>query len=84
MAALEINADIYRSLSVIAEDESLLKKAAKALRKLASQKMDETLMAEKDFFANVEEAQKQIKNGKCKKMLQSENLDDFLKRNGYV
>lgn len=84
MAVLEINADIYRSLSVIAEDESLLKKAAKALRKLASQKMDETLMSEKDFFANVEEAQKQIKNGKCKKMLQSENLDDFLKRNGYV
>lgn len=84
MAVLEINADIYKSLSVIAEDESLLKKAAKALRKLASQKMDETLMAEKDFFANVEEAQKQIKNGKCKKMLQSENLEHFLKRNGYV
>jgi hypothetical protein len=41
-------------------------------------------MTEKDFFAGIDEAKKQIKSGKCKKMLQNENLDDFLARNGYV
>ena len=62
----------------------LLRKAAKALKKLASQKSDETLMTENDFFVRIDEAKKQIKSGKCKKMLQNENLDDFLARNGYV
>ena len=84
MTAIEINAEIYRALSIIAEDESLLKKAAKALKKLASQKRDETLMSEEDFFAGIDEARKQIETGQCKKMHQHESLDDFLVRNGYV
>ena len=41
-------------------------------------------MTENDFFVRIDEAKKQIKSGKCKKMLQNENLDDFLARNGYV
>lgn len=84
MTAIQLNAEIYEALSIIAKDESLLKKAAKALKKLASQKSDETLMTENDFFVRIDEAKKQIKSGKCKKMLQNENLDDFLARNGYL
>lgn len=84
MTAIELNAEIYRALSIIAEDESLLKKAAKALKKLASQKLDETLMSEEDFFAGIDEARKQIETGRCKKMNKQESLDDFLMRNGYV
>ena len=84
MTAIEINAAIYRALSIIAEDESLLKKAAKALKKLALQKHDETLMSEEEFFAGIDESKKQIEMGQCKKMHQHESLDDFLVRNGYV
>lgn len=84
MLTIQLNAEIYEALSIIAKDESLLRKAAKALKKLASQKSDETLMTENDFFVRIDEAKKQIKSGKCKKMLQNENLDDFLARNGYV
>ena len=50
MTAIQLNAEIYEALSIIAKDESLLRKAAKALKKLASQKSDETLMTENDFF----------------------------------
>jgi hypothetical protein len=74
MTAIQLNAEIYEALSIIAKDESLLRKAAKALKKLASQKSDETLMNENDFFVRIDEAKKQIKSGKCKKMLQNENL----------
>ena len=84
MTAIEINAEIYRVLSTIAEDETLLKKAAKALKRLAEQKNDEALLDKDAFFARVDEAKEQIKCGKCKKMLHQENLDDFLRRNGYV
>ena len=84
MTAIEINAEIYRALSIIAEDESLLKKAAKALKKLALQKHNETLMSEEEFFVKIDEARKQIETGQCKKMNQHESLDEFLVRNAYV
>ena len=36
--ATGINAEILRNMSIIAEDENLLKRAAKYLRKLAAEK----------------------------------------------
>ena len=38
MTALEMNAEILRNMSIIAEDEDLLKRAAKYLRKLVAEK----------------------------------------------
>ena len=48
MTTLQLNAEIYEALSIIAQDESLLKKAARSLKRLASMKKDETLMSEKN------------------------------------
>ena len=84
MTILQLNAEIYEALSIIAQDESLLKKAARSLKRLASMKKDETLMSEKTFFEEVDKAREQIRVGNSKKMLQHESLDDFLERNGYV
>ena len=84
MTAIQLNAEIYAALSIIAKDESLLKKAAKALKRLATQKQEETLISKEDFLTRVDEAREEIKSGKCKKMLQQESLNDFLVRNGYV
>jgi hypothetical protein len=50
MTTLQLNAEIYEALSIIAQDESLLRKAARSLKRLASMKKDETLMSEKEFF----------------------------------
>ncbi len=38
MTALEMNAEILRNMSIIAEDEALLKRAARYLRKLVAEK----------------------------------------------
>ena len=84
MTTLQLNAEIYEALSIIAQDESLLKKAARSLKRLASMKKDEALMSKEEFFATVDTAREQIRMGNCKKMLQHESLDDFLTRNGYV
>lgn len=84
MTAIQLNAEIYEALSIIAKDESLLKKAAKSLKRLARQKTDDTCLSEKDFFNKIDEARLEIASGKCEKMFQGESLDDFLARNGYV
>lgn len=40
MTALEINQDIYQSLGIIADDEKLLKRVAKYLKKVAASKIE--------------------------------------------
>ena len=47
MTALQLNAELFRELSIIAEDEGLMKKALKALKKISAKKqaMDETEFA---------------------------------------
>ena len=80
MTAIQLNAEIYRTMGIIAEDENLMKQALKYLKKLATKKKeDETLMTEEQFFARVDKA----KQGKYAAMLPNENLTDFLRRQGY-
>ena len=78
MTAVQLNAEIYRAMGVIAEDENLLARAAKYLKKLAAKKEDPTLMTKEEFFARVEEAEKQIAEGKGIKMMPDETLDELL------
>ena len=59
MTATQLNAEILRNMSIIAEDENLLKRVAKYLRKLVAEKQDTSLMTEEEFFAKIERAEKQ-------------------------
>ena len=81
MTALQLNAELYRNLGIIAEDESMLTRAAKYIRRLAKQVTDDpTLMTKEEYFAMLDEAEK----GPTYKMLPNESVDDMLKRLGYV
>ena len=83
MTAVQLNAEILRNLGALAEDESMLKRVAKYLRKLVSEKeADPTLLSKEDFFASVDEAREQIKRGEGVEMLPDESLDEFLNRVG--
>lgn len=65
MTALQLNADIYQNLAILSQDESMLEKAAKYIRKLAKQLTDDpTCMTKEEFFARVDEAEREIKEGK--------------------
>ncbi len=60
MTAIQMNAEMLRNMSIIAEDENLLKRAAKYLRKLVAEKQaDPSLMTEENFFAKLDRAEKQ-------------------------
>lgn len=63
MKAIQLNAEIYRTMGEIAEDEGLLKQVLKYLKKLAAKKQDETLMTKEEFFAKIERAEEQYKRG---------------------
>jgi len=68
MNALQLNAELFRELSIIAEDEGLMKKAVKYLKKLTAQKkaMDETeyLMSSPAMAEIIRQGQEDIKNGR--------------------
>ena len=83
MTAVQLNAEILRNLGALAEDESMLKRVAKYLRKLVSEKeAAPTLLSKEEFFASVDEAREQIKRGEGVEMLPDESLDEFLNRVG--
>ena len=68
MTALQLNAELFRELSIIAEDESLMQKAVKYLKKLTAKKqaMDETeyLMSSPAMAEIIRQGQEDIKNGR--------------------
>ena len=69
MTAIQMYAQLLRNMSIIAEDENLLKRAAKYLRKLVAEKEDPTLMTKEEFFARVDEAREEIRQGKGKRFI---------------
>ncbi|MBQ2541422.1 MAG: hypothetical protein II551_07220 [Paludibacteraceae bacterium] len=83
MNALQLNAELYRNLALIAEDETMYDKVVKYVRRLARQMTsDPTLMSKEEFFARIDEAEREIAEGKGHVMLPNETLDAFLNRVG--
>ena len=78
MATINLNAEIYEALSVIAKDESLLKKALRSLKRLAAQKEDETLMTEDAFFAAVDKSLEEACEGKSKRLSSPNEVSAYL------
>ena len=83
MTAIQLNAQMLRDMSIIAEDQHLLARAAKYLRRLVREKEDPTLMTKEEFFARVDRAKAQYERGEAVAMLPNENLTQFLRRQGY-
>ena len=75
MTAIQMNAELLRNMSIIAEDENLLKRAAKYLRKLVAEKEDSSLMTEEEFFAKIERAEEQP----GKSFANVEELDKYIR-----
>ncbi|MBP5360912.1 MAG: hypothetical protein J6129_05475 [Bacteroidaceae bacterium] len=65
---MRLNSELFSALQVISEDESLMKKAVKSLKRLASQKQaaDETayLMSSPAMADVIRQGQEDIKKGR--------------------
>ena len=68
MTTLQLNAELFRELSIISEDEGMMKKAIKALKKITAQKqtIDETeyIMSSPKMVDILRQGDEDIKNGR--------------------
>ena len=79
MATIQMNAELQHYMSIIAEDENLLKRATKYLRKLVTEKQtDPTEMTREEFFAKLDKAKKQIERGDCTQFTDKEAMNQWL------
>ena len=74
-----LNGDFFRDLSVVAEDEGLLKRVVKYVKKLAKEKQaDPTLMTEEEFFAKIERAEEQFRRGEGIRFTDRDEMNAWL------
>ena len=68
MTSLQLNAELFRELSIISEDEGMMKKAIKALKRITAQKKtkDETeyIMSSPKMVEILRQGDEDIKNGR--------------------
>ena len=86
MTAIQLNAALFHELNYIVTDETLMKKAIKALRRITAKakQADETLLSKEEFYANIEKAEQEYARGEYTTQLPGESVSDMLKRCGYA
>ena len=76
MTAVQLNAEILRNLGALAEDETMMERVAKYLRKLVAERdKDLAEMSREEYFAMLDEAEK----GSSKRFESVEELDKYIR-----
>ena len=76
MTTAELYAEVFQNMSIVAEDEDLMKRVARYLRKVvAEKKADPTEMSREEFFQRIEDARK----GPSKSFKNTEELDKYIR-----
>jgi uncharacterized short protein YbdD (DUF466 family) len=78
MTTLQLNAELYRAMGEIADDETLMAKVLKYVKRLAAKKEDPTLMTKEEFFAKVDKSRAQYERGEYTRINSYEELNAFL------
>lgn len=73
-----MNAELFRAMGEIADDETMMAKVLKYVKKLAAQKADPTLMTKEEFFAKVDKSLEQVRQGRVHRIESKEELGQFL------
>ncbi len=74
-----LNGDFFYDLSVVAQNEGLLKRAVKYIKRLAKeQKADPSLMTEEEFFAKLDRAEEQFQRGEGIRFTDREQMNAWL------
>ena len=79
MTAVQLNADIYRNLEIIASDETMLERVAKYVRRLAKQLTDDpTCMSKEEYFAMLDRSKEQAERGDVYRFNDKEKMLEWL------
>ena len=76
MTALQLNAELFRAMGKIADDETQMTKVLKYVKRLAAKKEDPTLMTKEEFFARVDKSKAQYERGEYTRF---SNEDEMVK-----
>ena len=84
MNAMQLNVELFRAMGEIADDETLMSRVVKFVKKLAAKKKaDPTLMTKDEFFAMLDRSEEDYRQGRVHEIQPDEDLTAFLKRVGY-
>lgn len=80
MTTSQMNAEILRNLGILAENEDMLARVAKYLRKLVKeqQEADPTLMSKEEYFEKLDKAEQSIAEGKGKTFTHPDEMNAWL------
>jgi hypothetical protein len=78
MTAIQLRAELFREINPILDDEGMMQKLLKYVKKLTSKKEDPTLMTKEEFFARVDEAREQIRRGDSTRFSDREKMNEWL------
>ena len=71
-----MNTELWQGIGYIADDETLMRRLSKYVKRLAKEKADDpTLMTKEEFFARVDEARK----GPSMEFASVEELDKYIR-----
>lgn len=85
MTATQVNAELLRNLALIVDDEELMERALKAIKRLVKRKQeDETLMSKEEYFARLDKSLEQARQGKVTRKRPGETLTEMLQRSGML
>lgn len=79
-----MNAQIWRDMGIIAEDETMMKRVAKYIRKVAKEMTEgPTAMSKEEFYAMLDRREEAYARGEYSEMLPGETLTEHLRRLGH-
>ena len=78
-----MNTQLWQNIGAIADSEPLMKRLSKYVARLVKAKNDPTLMTREEFYAKIEQAEEDYKQGRTYRMKPDEDLTMFLRRLGH-
>ena len=77
MTAMELNVELFRQLSLIADDETLMRKAVKAIQRITKQREEAEYISNADLLAGIDSGLQEVRQAKDRS-LQPKTARDFL------
>lgn len=74
-----MNTELWQGIGYIADDETLMRRLSRYVKRLAKEKADDpTLMTKEEFFARVDEGREQIRRGEGIRFSNREEMNNWL------
>lgn len=73
-----MNTELWQGIGYIADDETLMRRLSKYVKRLTKEKSDPTLMTKEEFFARVDESREQIRRGEGIRFSNREEMNTWL------